>query len=82
MVGTLSYSCVKLTASKFNDRVISPRIIRRGNLRFEGRRGKVPAVTVICKTGVVVYVSNRISNTPTLNESQFNYEGETSFTEA
>jgi len=45
-------------------------------------RSKVPAVTVICKTGVVAYVSSRVNNTQTLNESQYNYQGKTSFTEA
>jgi len=39
-------------------------------------------VTVISKSGVVAYISSRISTTQTLNESQFNYQGKTSFTEA
>jgi hypothetical protein len=49
-----------------------PEFIEKDKQSFlRENRGKVLAVTLICRTRVVAYVSSRISNTQTLNETQF-----------
>ena len=69
MGGPLSCSLSGSRPVNLTTEFSQPEFVEKGKPSYlRENRGVVLAVTVICKTGVVAYVSSRISNAQTLNE--------------